>query len=141
MTRSVTAALLGVALLGAIVLAEPPGPPPGRGPGGMMGRGMTSQQRMAACQSLMSDMQAQDAKLAELGTKMNAATGEAKTDAIAAVVNELVQQREDMHRRMTGMMQGMAGCPMMQGQAGTPGATSGAGAAGTTSGTGGAGQP
>lgn len=38
-------------------------------------------------------MRAHDARLDELVAAMNAASGEAKVDAIAAVVNELVEQR------------------------------------------------
>ena len=38
-------------------------------------------------------MQAHDARLDELVTAMNAAEGEAKIDAVAAVVNELIAQR------------------------------------------------
>jgi hypothetical protein len=52
---------------------------------------------------MMADhMKAADAKLQDLVKKMHEATGPAKTDAIAAVVTELVEQ----HRAMRGMMAG-----------------------------------
>jgi len=50
-----------------------------------------------------------DQKLDELVAKMNAAQGEAKVDAIADVVNELVAQRKQMRQHRgagTGMMRG-----------------------------------
>jgi hypothetical protein len=54
---------------------------------------------------MMGNMMASDAKLDELVAKMNDANGPAKTDAIAEVVNALVQQ----HRAMRGMMAGRMG--------------------------------
>jgi hypothetical protein len=57
-------------------------------PGAMHGKMMT--ERMIAA----------DAKLQDLVKKMNEATGPRKTDAIAAVVTELIEQ----HRAMRGMM-------------------------------------
>jgi len=52
---------------------------------------------------------ASDAKLEELVKKMNDATGQAKTDAIAEVVTALVQQHRAMHGMMAGMMSGKTG--------------------------------
>ncbi len=63
---------------------------------------------------MMGNMMAADAKLDELVKKMNDAKGQAKTDAIADVVNALVEQ----HRNMRGMMAGRAG--MMQGMMNRP---------------------
>ena len=51
----------------------------------------------------MADIRAADAKLDELVTAMNAATGEAKVSATAEVVSELVRQQKVMHEHM-GMM-------------------------------------
>lgn len=52
---------------------------------------------------MMTDgMMAADARLEKLVKEMNEANGPAKTDAIAAVVTELVEQ----HRAMRGMMAG-----------------------------------
>jgi septal ring factor EnvC (AmiA/AmiB activator) len=84
---------------------------------------------MAQHQKMMEEMKAMDARLDGLVQKMNAAQGQAKTDATAATVTELVQQRKTMHERMMSMHQGMMGhmmghmaegkesmaaCPMMK---------------------------
>ena len=52
-------------------------------------------------------MEANNAKLDELVTKMNAAQGQAKVDAIAEVVTALVQQHQAMHGDMSAMMSKM----------------------------------
>jgi len=90
-----------------------------------------------AMQKHMAEM---DAKLQTLVTDMNKARGSAKVDRMAAVINELVDQRAmmqkqmmDMHPKMmehmmahmqSGMMKGMAdsmsGCPMMKGSEKAP---------------------
>lgn len=54
-----------------------------------------------------------DQKLKDLVVKMDAATGEGKTDAIAAIVKELVTQRTQMSDRMMTMQGRMMG-HMMQ---------------------------
>jgi hypothetical protein len=59
--------------------------------------------------TMMGRMIASDTKLDELVKQMNEAKGQAKTDAIAAVVTALVEQ----HRAMRGMM--ADGMPMMKG--------------------------
>jgi hypothetical protein len=66
---------------------------------------------------MMGNMMAADAKLDDLVRKMNDAKGPAKTDAIAEVVNALVEQ----HRSMRGTMAGRAG--MMQGMMPRPATT------------------
>ena len=55
--------------------------------------------------------QERNKKLDDLVAKMNAAKGEAKVDAIAAVINEMMEQRKAMtpHPGMGGPM----GAPMM----------------------------
>ena len=71
--------------------------------------------------------QAQDAKLHGLVDTMNKTTGQAKVDAMAAVINELIAQRTAMRGEMqemmmhhTGAMKGqsedhsMENCPMMK---------------------------
>jgi hypothetical protein len=67
---------------------------------------------------MMASMMAADAKLDELVKKMNAATGSAKTDAMAELLMALVQQHRAMHgsmMNMTSMMDMMHGSmPMMQ---------------------------
>lgn len=58
---------------------------------------------------MMEMVRQHDQKLEELVAKMNAAQGEAKVDAIAAVLNELVAQRKQMRQHMgtgPGMMRG-----------------------------------
>ena len=61
---------------------------------------MTSQNMMR----MMSEMKTADAKLDALVQAMNAAKGAEKTDAIAAVVTALVEERRSMHSSMTTMM-------------------------------------
>lgn len=53
---------------------------------------------------MMSDMKAGDAKLEALVQRMNAATGPEKTEAIAALLTALVQERPAMRASMMGMM-------------------------------------
>jgi hypothetical protein len=52
------------------------------------------------------------ARLQELQDRMHAATGEAKTDAIAALLDEMLAQHRAMHEMMMGMH------PMMMGDEG-----------------------
>ena len=60
-------------------------------------------------EQMMADMKAGNAKLEELVTHMNAAKGEAKIDATAAAVTELVRQHTAMTDRMAQMSQHMMG--------------------------------
>jgi hypothetical protein len=53
---------------------------------------------------MMGEMAAADAKLDTLVQAMNAARAEEKTDAIAAVVTALVEERHTMHKSMATMM-------------------------------------
>jgi hypothetical protein len=46
---------------------------------------------------MMADMNAKEAKLDQLVAEMNAAKGDAKVSAIAAVVTEMVNQEKAMH--------------------------------------------
>ena len=73
---------------------------------------------MADHQKMMADMKAADQKLDGLVTAMNAASGPAKVDAVAAAVTEIVAQRKAMHGGMMGMHQKMAGHMMEHMQAG-----------------------
>jgi hypothetical protein len=68
---------------------------------------------------MMSRMKAGDAKLEALVTKMNAATGAAKTDAIAELLTALVQDRRNMCGPMMANMMSMMN---MMGSAGGHGA-------------------
>lgn len=58
---------------------------------------------MANCQTMMAGMKADQDKLNDLMAKMNAATGQAKIDQMAAVVTELVAQHKAMHAHMMSM--------------------------------------
>ena len=139
-----TIPVLLVSIVGAVTLwAQQPTPPPSPpaaqkmempGKPGMMDEKMMDESMMAHHKEMMAKMEAMDARLDELVKKMNAATGSKKTDAVAAVINELVAQRKQMHEQMMamlpemmkhmmahmrmGMMKGMddsmAKCPMMK---------------------------
>jgi hypothetical protein len=62
-------------------------------------------------QKMQSEIKSQDAELDQLVKAMNAAKGDQKVQAMAAVVNKLVQQRTAAHAKMAEMcnrmMQGM----------------------------------
>jgi len=140
-----TIPVLLVSFVGAMTLwAQQPTPAPPaaqkmemQGKPGMMDDKMMDESMMAHHKEMMAKMEAMDARLDDLVKKMNAATGSRKTDAVAAVVNELVAQRKQMREHMmamqpemmkhmmahmqTGMMKGMedsmAKCPMMKSMA------------------------
>jgi len=71
------------------------------------------QDMMKMHEQFMAEMKAEDAKLTELAQQMNAAKGDAKIDATAAVVNELVRQHVAMTDRMGRMSHMMGGPGMM----------------------------
>jgi len=60
-------------------------------------------------EQMMAEMKAADEKLDALVKDMNAATGEAKINAMATVVTELVRQHKAMHGHMSQMHQQMMG--------------------------------
>jgi hypothetical protein len=62
-------------------------------------------------QKMEAEMKAQDAELDKLVADMNAATGDKKVDAIAAVVSKMVEQRKAMHEKMAVMHMGMMNSP------------------------------
>ena len=70
---------------------------------GMMG----ARKMMADQKTMMAKMAADDQTLTDLLAKMNAAKGEAKVAAIAAVVTELAAQRSRMQAQMMRMQSGM----------------------------------
>jgi len=85
---------------------------PGMGPGPMhrgMGGGMMSAERQQMRAQMQEQMRAHDAKLDELVAAMNQAEGQAKVDAIAAVINELVAQRRQMRAHQEQMWQMRSG--------------------------------
>jgi hypothetical protein len=98
MTRTGLLLLAGLALAPGPVLAQGPGHRPPR--------------TAARCREMMADMKAMDARLDEKLAAVNAAQGQGKVDAMAALLAELVAQRKTMHEKMAGMSP-MAGCPMM----------------------------
>lgn len=67
------------------------------------------QEMMKMHGQMMAEMKAGDAKLDALVKEMNAAGSNAKIDAVAAVVNELVRQHKAMHGHMGQMHQQMMG--------------------------------
>jgi len=97
-------------------------------PGMKMGQGKGAEmppacrEMMAMRQSMRAEQASADAKLNDLAVKMNAAKGEKKVDAIAAVVTEMVAQRQARHEKMAAMHgkmeAAMANCPMMRKGAG-----------------------
>jgi hypothetical protein len=60
-------------------------------------------------EKMMAETKAAETRLDALVKTMNAAAGDAKTNAIAAVVSELVAQHKLMHAHMTEMHQQMMG--------------------------------
>ena len=80
------------------------------------------------CMMMAGQQEQQDTKLQGLVDTMNKATGQAKVDAMAAVINELIAQRtamrDEMHEMMMHHMGGgmkgqsrdhsMENCPMMK---------------------------
>ena len=58
------------------------------------------QDMMKMHEQMMAEMKAADARLDALVKDMNAATGDAKVNAVAAVVTELVRQQKSMHDHM-----------------------------------------
>src|SRR5258707_7944657 len=60
-----------------------------------------------AMQRMQAEMQASEAQLDGLLAEMNASTGDKKIDAMAALLNRLVQERKSMQRRAAGMQMQM----------------------------------
>lgn len=71
------------------------------------------QDMMKMHEKMMAEMKAADTKLDALVKEMNVASGEAKVNAVAAVVTDLVRQHRSMHERMSQMHQQMMGGPGM----------------------------
>jgi hypothetical protein len=119
--------LLSGSVLAAVAMAPVLSPSPASAqmtPGMKMGQGKGAgmppacQEMMAMRQSMRAEQATADAKLNDLVAKMNAASGEQKVDAIAAVVSEMVAQRQARHEKMAAMQgkmeAAMADCPMMR---------------------------
>lgn len=138
-TRHLARAFPLAALLMVAVLPTPASLQAQATPERTQQRGTTEQQQMmerckkamAEHEQMMSRIKAADAELEKLVARMNAAEGNEKVDAIAAVVNAMVEQRRSlraqmmrMHEHMMGHMmehmqmgdkQAMQMCPMMKG--------------------------
>ena len=79
-----------------------------------MGQGQAQMPEMMKMhEQMMAEMKADEAKLDALVTDMNAASGNVKVDAVAAVINELVRQQKAMHAGMAKMHEDMMGGPGM----------------------------
>lgn len=109
----------------------------------MMGEKVAQSGMRERCQAMMdvqrdmrSEMKTNDAELDQLLAAMNKAKGKHKVDAMAAVINKMAEQRNEMQQRMLAMhsrmmQQMMAGptngasslqsCPMMKGKQGMMG--------------------
>lgn len=58
-------------------------------------------------QKMVDKFKAQDAELEKLVAEMNAASGEKKVEAIAAIVNKMMENRKAWHSEMEGRHQKM----------------------------------
>lgn len=65
------------------------------------------QDMMKMHEQMVAEMKAADTRLDALVKDMNAASGDAKVNAVAAVVSELVRQQKSMHAHMGQMHQMM----------------------------------
>ena len=99
--------VLGATRLGFNVAEATQQTPPAQGATQPQPPGMQDMMKMH--EQMMTEMQAGDAKLDALVKDMNDAKGDAKVNAVAAVVNELVRQHKAMHGRMGQMHQQMMG--------------------------------
>lgn len=113
------------------------GAAPHDGGGEMMSREAMHAQREAMMEhrrAMMEQLQAADAKLETLLARMDGAQGNAKVDAMAEVVRELVAERKTMRSMMESMpmmhgmpMEGGAGMGRPMGQPASPAPKSDAG--------------
>ena len=91
------------------------GTPAGNGTA-MMGGNMP--EMMAMHNQMMADMKAMDASLDQKVAAMNVAKGQAKVNAIAAVITEMVSNQKQMMAKMTTMhdqmMMGMKGTQALE---------------------------
>jgi hypothetical protein len=72
------------------------------------------------CDEAMANQKTSDAQLDRLLTTMNDATGQGKVDAMAAVINELVKQRDEGRKHMMHMDAAMKGHMMQHVMASAP---------------------
>ena len=74
--------------------------------GGMKGMGGMMQMQ-ANMKAMQADMKAMDDELDALVVKMNQASGSEKTDAMAAVITKMAQQRKMTNQKMAAMQESM----------------------------------
>ena len=140
-TRAVAVTILAFGVMAGGLMAQAPASPPSMPMMGGEEKGMMGGKMMEECKAMMAkhegmkaEMASLDAKLDSLVAAMNAAKGNKKVDATAAVINEMAAQRKAMRDHMmamgpqmmqhmmqhgrVGMMEGMtksmSSCPMMQ---------------------------
>lgn len=102
----IAAAVAALVLSAGMLAAQQPSPPRGQHPWG----DTAAMQAMMAQHSMMTTtMDSLNGRLDSLVQLMNKAKGDKKVSAMAAVINELVEQRKGMQRRMGEMMQRRAG--------------------------------
>ena len=139
-----------IALAAPLLLAAPlwaqepatPAPAPMAGHAHAMGPAMAGGcggSGECPCMAMMAKMDSANAEIADLTAAMNKASGGKKTEAMAAVVNAMVQDRlmmegllkmmhAHMQKMMMGGMEGMGGMGGMGGMNGMGGAMGGNGA-------------
>jgi len=124
MRRLALIAFAAPLLMAAPLIAQEPAqaPPPAAAMpahGHAMGPGAAMGGEMAGCKTMMAQVDSANARLAALTETMNKASGSKKTDATAAVVNALIQDRLAMQKHMHEMMMHMmGGMGDMEGMAG-----------------------
>ncbi|MGE5359142.1 MAG: YHS domain-containing protein [Bacteroidales bacterium] len=131
MTRGAFATLLATIAVPVMVVAQAPAPATTAHQHehataqGHPTTGGQSDEMKQMHQKMMAEMAAVDQRLDGLVAQMNAAQGQAKVDAIAAVINEMNNDRKQMMQHMTSMMGhgGMMGGTM--GAESQPGGTMG----------------
>jgi len=69
-------------------------------------KGMTGMKCMMGKEQMTSSSKEQDAELDQLVAEMNSARADKKLDAVATLLNKLVQQGKAMHEQMQKMMAG-----------------------------------
>lgn len=119
MRRVLLIAVIAAAFAGLAGADHHQGTKAGEHEGMMMGCEAYMQQKQAAD----AQMKEMDSRLTALVAKMNGATGQARVDAMAAVITELVTQRSamrDQMMKMGPMMMHEAGCPMHKAGAAAP---------------------
>lgn len=131
MKTQLTRWIVGSALVLGLGIAAQAQEPPQQTPPAKPSADMAAKCKamMAGHEKMTAETKAADQRLDALVAKMNAASGQAKVDAVAAAVTEMIAQRKAMQERMTQMQpqmmshmaehmqagpQSMTMCPMMK---------------------------